>query len=519
MSATITHGENPYKGNIIIPNDVTYNGRTMLVKGIGEKAFQDCTNLLSVKFNDNITNISSYAFQNCLKLKKIEIPSNITSIGHGAFYGCSNLGELIIDDGDSHIRCGTNGSETLSAVFDCRLKSLYIGRDLGNWDYTCKYDLDNSNLTTIIIGRGKSHLSGFSGAQITSLSIPSNVISIKEGAFKGCTKLNTVYFEDGDKDLIWQEAYDTTINATVVSVAPFHDSPIKEAYIGRNIKPTSNNIRFSGSEGPFDRTPVEKITISNKVTILCGFIHCQNISDLTIPSSVNTVMSLNDCNSLKTIRCLNQVPPSVKSYSFVSNNTYINSVLYVPVGSIEQYKNDEKWGKFFNILGADEVNNENYKCSTPSIYYNNGVLSFISQTSNVIFHSTITNNDIKSYIGDSIDLNVTYDISVYASKAGYENSDVAHATLCWIDVNPATEGIESGISNIQARPLIVKAEQGSICIEGLNDKEKVTLFTLDGNQIGMAYAVDGIAYLPCHIQRGAVIIINIGYKSMKIMMN
>ena len=66
---------------------------------------------------------------------------------------------------------------------------------------------------------------------------------------------------------------------------------------------------------------------------------------------------------------------------------------------------------------------------------------------------SITDTDIKAGNGNEVQLGVTYTISVYAAKAGYENSETATATLCWIDAAPKTEGITNGIANIPAQAI------------------------------------------------------------------
>ena len=122
MTAIVTYGENPYKGNIIIPNEVSYNGRTMSVRTVGESAFKDCVDLTSIQFSNSISYIEERAFQNCTKIRKLTIPSNIGRIDRYAFYGCESLEELIIEDGESVLSCGVNGTESPSSVFDCKLK-------------------------------------------------------------------------------------------------------------------------------------------------------------------------------------------------------------------------------------------------------------------------------------------------------------------------------------------------------------------------------------------------------------
>lgn len=55
-------------GNVVIPENVTYNDATYSVTRIGDGAFQNCWGLTS-----------------------ITIPNSVTSIGNKAFFGCSGL--------------------------------------------------------------------------------------------------------------------------------------------------------------------------------------------------------------------------------------------------------------------------------------------------------------------------------------------------------------------------------------------------------------------------------------------
>jgi len=62
------------------------------VKQIGDYAFSNCVNLISVSIpDDSLEEICLRAFMNCNQLRFINLPSSITSIGKEVFKGCKSL--------------------------------------------------------------------------------------------------------------------------------------------------------------------------------------------------------------------------------------------------------------------------------------------------------------------------------------------------------------------------------------------------------------------------------------------
>ena len=77
---------NSYSGAVVIPESVTYNGKTYSVTSIGDCAFRNCNSLISVTIPESVTSIGEGAFSGCSGMTSITIPESVTSIGYRAFY-------------------------------------------------------------------------------------------------------------------------------------------------------------------------------------------------------------------------------------------------------------------------------------------------------------------------------------------------------------------------------------------------------------------------------------------------
>lgn len=77
-----------YRGDIVIPEKVNYNGKELTVVEIADRVFNKCSDLTSISIPKNISSISDYMFQGCSSLTSIVIPNSVTDIGSSAFDGC-----------------------------------------------------------------------------------------------------------------------------------------------------------------------------------------------------------------------------------------------------------------------------------------------------------------------------------------------------------------------------------------------------------------------------------------------
>jgi len=145
---------------IIIPESVTT---------LGERAFTDCSKLVSITFDGTpaIKTIGDYAFAGCKALTAFDMPSTVTALGNSAFSNSKELTAITIPEGVTTIGEYTfRGCEKLETV-------TFAG-------------------TPTVTALGSS---AFGGCKVlAAIAIPATVETIGDGAFTGCTALASVTF-------------------------------------------------------------------------------------------------------------------------------------------------------------------------------------------------------------------------------------------------------------------------------------------------------------------------------------
>ena len=85
----VTSGDFLYGRDVIIPSSVKHNGTIYSVTCIGDKAFYNNENLISIEIPNSVTSIGNYAFENSSSLISVTVGSNVTKIEDDAFSGCN----------------------------------------------------------------------------------------------------------------------------------------------------------------------------------------------------------------------------------------------------------------------------------------------------------------------------------------------------------------------------------------------------------------------------------------------
>ena len=99
VEVTYRSGYYAYRGAVVIPATVTYNGKVYTVTSIGHDAFSNSSSLTSITIPEGVTYIGAYAFYKCTSLTSITIPKSVTAIGNLAFFNCQSLTSIIIPEG------------------------------------------------------------------------------------------------------------------------------------------------------------------------------------------------------------------------------------------------------------------------------------------------------------------------------------------------------------------------------------------------------------------------------------
>ena len=151
-TAEVTSRPNQYKGDVAIPESITYDDVVYSVTYIGQYAFSGCSGMTSITIPNSVTYIGSYAFHGCNGLTSVTIPNSVTFIDEYVFYECSGLTSVSIP-----------------------------------------------NSVTVISPYAFDGCSG-----LTSVTIPNSVILIEQGAFLGCSGLTSVTIGSGTRAILDQ---------------------------------------------------------------------------------------------------------------------------------------------------------------------------------------------------------------------------------------------------------------------------------------------------------------------------
>ena len=310
--ATITG----YSGNataLYIPDEI--DGHEVVA--IGDRAFQNRTDLRTVMIPDSVTRINGNAFYGCSNLANVTLSKNLESMGSSAFGNCDGLTQIEIPKSleSCDISYGSYGP-----FRDCdKLKKV-------------KFEEGTTVIATMLF----HHCTG-----IEEIEIPDTVTIIKDSAFEECTNLRSVQIPD-TVTKIEPEAFQNCVGLTNIRIpdsvtridggAFYGCSNLVNVTLSKNLESMGNSAFgncdklteieipksltscdiFYGSYGPFrDCDKLKKVKFEEGTTVIATmlFHHCTGIEEIEIPDTVTIIKdsAFEECTNLKSIQIPNTV--------------------------------------------------------------------------------------------------------------------------------------------------------------------------------------------------------------------
>ena len=197
--------------NLVIPAEVTLQGKTYKVVSIDQWAFYACTMLKSVVIPSTVTSIGMSAFHYCENLVDVYIPSSVTTVEGSAFSYTKWFDNL--PDGE-----------------------VYINNTLYRYKGTAPEN------TKIVVKDGTTRIAGltfWNQSNIVSIELPQSLTVIEQCAFEGCTQLSSILIP---KNVIFIGANafaDCTGLSTMTCIAPIPPT------MGQFANPSANSEIFA----------------------------------------------------------------------------------------------------------------------------------------------------------------------------------------------------------------------------------------------------------------------------------
>lgn len=501
-----------YSGYVVIPSEVTHLGQTFAVTRIGNNAFYECGGVTSVVLPNTIKSIGKSAFKHC-GLKTINIPASVTTIDSEAFSMCQ-ISKVIVDD----LSAWCNISFSWSA------NPLRIAHHM--------YSDPVTEITDLILPTDINRINSRAfegGSSFTSVTVPPNITFIGSQAFSGCDNLSKVIVSDigawcnitfGDNPLYYAHFLysdqDTRIVDLVIpnNVYSIEDDAFNYCYIktltipstvtkiGRNAFYSNQSIQkltigdiaswcdidFSGEgSNPLafsqhiysNNKEIKELVIPNTVTTIkpFAFIGFKGLNSVTFPNSIVSIgsESFADCSGLTSI----DLPISLID---IGNNTFkgCNSLTSLTIPNDVTAIGNNAFDECNNLSSV--ISKMEQPCSLPATAFSE-----------------------ESY----------FKAILYVPEG---KSQLYKETNYWKRFSNIEEFVVDDIMILNNLHIMIKAEGGFVNVSGLDESKQIAIYQTDGKQVAIAKAYNGSASVVTNISKGTPVIVKIGEKAVKVVM-
>ena len=324
----------PPTGDIVIPNDVTYNGTTYPVTAIGQYAFIRCSGVTSITLPEHLTTIGGYSIRQTA-IKSISIPESVTNIGECAFYGCDNLVSVNIPQAVTTLSMGL--------FYNCHnLPSVVVPEGVDS--IASHVFCGCTHLASVNIPNGVKSIeyATFCGcAELTDISIPQGVTRIGTFAFEKCAGLLSVILPDGVAK-IDSGAFRRCTNLTAISLPPSVNAIGRDAFrYCSSLKSIAipEGVTYIAESTFSECSSLVSVTLPETVTHIGyqAFYGCSSLTSITLPESLTTIDAgaFHTCTGMTSMtipknvtsigRMIFEVCPSLESIVVEEGNTVYDS--------------------------------------------------------------------------------------------------------------------------------------------------------------------------------------------------
>lgn len=210
------------EGNVVIPSEAHYQGRTLKVIRIGDNAFYECSNITSLSIEEGVEEIGVQSFANCGGITRIVVPNSLKIVGAGAFANCNNIERIEIKSLESWCQIDYGGCvivdyqtttgnvyEYASPMAACSNKAnLYLNDQLiteveiptSISEIKAKTFFNLQQIQRVILHPNVTKI-GFQAffrcQDLETIDFPSSIVSIDTQAFYRCISLEAIELHDG----------------------------------------------------------------------------------------------------------------------------------------------------------------------------------------------------------------------------------------------------------------------------------------------------------------------------------
>ena len=321
-----------YISNLVIPEKVSYNGKTYTVKQVG--GFGGKSSITSVVIGDSVQQITGTAFENCSNLSTLTIGKSVNYIDQSSFTGCHIKKLIYKAENEIDYDYGWD-----YFPFE-EVEQVEIGNNVGSIPNNFCYE---TNLTEVVIPASVMTIGAgafYHCANLNSVSISSVELTIYGSAFCNCPNLRNLSFSSSATEITLQNDVfancgflNLTIPASIIKMGKrcftgcrdlqsVNVSAANTHYDSRNncnaIIETATNTLVAGCMNTIIPNSVTKIGVS-------AFRDCVNLTEITIPNSVKIIDSsaFGDCSNLTSI----DIPNSVTEIRSSFYNTGLRNVV------------------------------------------------------------------------------------------------------------------------------------------------------------------------------------------------